>query len=125
MKKINLTILFLAGYLSASAQDFSVSLSIADSINTNQFRYHPEGSVILESGMELFVELYDPSQSNLVFSGSYSVDNPTITSIPEFSYDIYDKHYSMELGNYPSDKNVLKMWIVKYGETINQILYQE
>jgi hypothetical protein len=125
MHKINLIAFLSIFCLSASAQDFSISTSIADSIGLNEFRYKPEGSVILESGTELIVELYDPLQSNLLFTGSYSFDNPSSSTIPGFLYNDSEKRYSMDLGNYNSNQNILKMWTVKNGTIINQLMYQE
>lgn len=125
MIKINFIIFFFSTFFVASAQEFSISTSITDSVGLNEFHYHFEGSVVLENGMELFVELFDSSQTNLLLTGSYSIDNPFLSTIPGFLYNDFEKHYTMDLGLFNSNQNILKMWTVKNGVIVNQLIYQE
>jgi len=124
MKKINLITAFSVFSLLVSAQDLSISPSITDVADDNQFNYRVEGSVVIEPGTEFIVELYDPSQ-NVLFSGYYSFDTPYSSTIPEFMYNASENHYSMNLGNYETDKNLIKVWTVKNGGVVSELTYQK
>lgn len=125
MKKKIFVLLFSLLPLLGTAQNLSVSSSINDSVAPGQYHYFIEGSMILDSGMELFIELLDSSQSNVIFSGHFSFDSPEESSLPEFGYDAMEKHYKLDLGIYDSEQYVLKMWTTKNDTIINELMVQK
>jgi hypothetical protein len=103
------------------SQDFSVPLSICDSIGPNSFEYKIQGSCLLNESMTLHAELINNASKAQVIYGEFNVSNPTISSLPYFVYDESSKTYSFNFGIQNESDHTLHIWTTNDGIIQNEI----
>lgn len=103
------------------SQDFSVPLSICDSIGANSFEYKIQGSCLLNENMILHAELINNASKAQVVYGEFNVSNPTISSLPYFVYDESSKTYSFNFGIQNESDHTLHIWTTNDGIIQNEI----
>lgn len=124
MKFLFLTIFALTSQ-SAFSQQFSVSLSIADSIGLNQFNYVIEGSVILDDETVFHAELLDSTNTTVLVVGEHHMNGVQPSTLSNFSFNTETKIYHLEMGTFNTPKNVIHLWLTKNGTMSQELFYQE
>jgi len=107
------------------AQQFSVPLSICDSIASNQFHYVIDGYGVFTDSMEVHAELLNPSNNSVIFAGQHSMSGAFQSTLNNFAFDPSSGACHFDLGIYTTDDRVLHMWLIINGNKQQEIYYQE
>jgi hypothetical protein len=125
MKTFCLTTILCLFTQLVNAQQFSVPLSLCDSINANQFHYVIDGYGVFTDSMTVHAELRNPLDNTIVFTGEHSISDVFSSTLNGFSYDVSSGAYHFVIGTYATSDLILHMWLMTNDIKEQEVFYQE
>lgn len=118
-----LPVFFLA--FSSFTQNITVSASIRDSLDSDNFFYHVSGKGVFGDSLVLHVELINTEDNSKLYEGFYDFTHLNMSTIPSFTYDQQSMDYNFEIGNYSKGNYLLHIWTTFGNEKRDELFYQE